>query len=135
MVLWEPRLHGTAVGGVRAAGTEALHRDIFGLHSCERQAGSGRGCAKHTSLAPAVLGVGALHPAQSALTAFTSCSHQAASQPFYLRDVQTHLPLSISALRTSPYLTCTNPGVHFRAAGARLRGVLRRGATGETGYR
>lgn len=96
MVLWEPRLHGAAVGWLRVTGTEALHRDVFGLHSCERQAGSGRSCAKHTSLEPAVQGVSARHPAQGARTAFASCSHRAGSQPFYLKDVQTPLPLSIS---------------------------------------
>lgn len=96
MVLWEPRLQGTAMGWEELLALKPCTGTVFGLHSCESQEGSGRGCAKHTSLGEAVLGVSALHPAQSAPTAFASCSHRAGSQPFYLRDVQTHLPLRIS---------------------------------------
>lgn len=56
-VLWEPRLHGTAMGVERVAGTEGLDSSVFGLYPCERQAGSGTECAEHVNLGAAALGV------------------------------------------------------------------------------
>lgn len=39
-------MHGTAGEVERVSGTKGLHRVTFGLCSCERLAGPGRGCAE-----------------------------------------------------------------------------------------
>jgi len=76
------------MGVERVAGTEGLHRDIFGLCALERQAGPGRGCAEHASLGPAGLGalriqllVPLLHPVLQPLGRLPASLSQQCTNP------------------------------------------------------